>query len=55
MTFPVEGMITKRPGWSPVAVDNRTPSGTAPLGSLQDSGIDTVNVSDGDGDEAGAE
>jgi hypothetical protein len=55
MIFPVEGMITSKPGYSPVAVDNRTPSGTAPFGSLHDSGIDTVKVSDGDGEEADTE
>jgi len=47
--------MTRRPGCSPVAVDTRAPRGTGPYGSLQDSGIDTVNVSDGDGDEVATE
>ena len=38
-----------------MALDSRTPSGTAPVGSRHDSGIDTVNVSEGEGAEVGAE
>lgn len=41
-------MVTKRPGYAPVAVDSKTPIGTGPLESLQDSGIGTVSVSEGD-------
>lgn len=43
--------MTRSPGDSPVAVDSRTPSGTAPVLSLQASGIDIANVSDGGGVE----
>lgn len=55
MILPVDGMITRRPGCSPVAVDSKTPSGAVPFGSLLDSGIDILNVSEGNGAEVGTE
>lgn len=55
MILPVDGIMTRSPGHSPVAVDNRTPRGTVPYGSRHESGIGTVKVSEGEGVELGTE
>ena len=44
-------MTIINPGISDVAAESRTPKGTAPLGSLQASGIVRVKMSAGEGEE----
>lgn len=47
--------MTKRPGYLPVTVESRIPSGTGPLESLHASGIEIVKVSEGEGAEVETE